>query len=78
MPFIVTSLAQVFRVQGLGFRTEGYHAVRVQYVAASCCTSAEQMATSKQGKVPTKEDQRLDHAMKLEASLPRQFQCPRC
>jgi hypothetical protein len=30
------------------------------------------MATSKQGKVPTKQDQRLDHATKLEASLTRQ------
>jgi hypothetical protein len=52
-------------------KTAAYHAVRVQYVTVSCCLSAKQMATSKEGKVPAKEDQRLNHATKLEASLPR-------
>jgi hypothetical protein len=42
------------------------------YVAVSCCPSTKQKATSKHGKVPTKQDQRLDHATKLEASLTRQ------
>ena len=62
-------------------KTEGYHAICVHYVAVSCCLSAKQMATmsakqmvpSKQCKVPIKEVQRLDHATKLEAYLPRQF-----
>jgi hypothetical protein len=43
------------------------------YVAVSCCLSAKQMATSKQCKEPTKEDQRLDHITKLETSLSRQL-----
>jgi hypothetical protein len=54
-------------------KAEGYCAVSVQYDADSCCLSAEQMATSKQCKVTIKEDQRLDHATKLEASLPHLF-----
>ena len=33
------------------------------------------MATSKQGKVPRKEDQRFDHVTKTEASLPRKLRC---
>jgi hypothetical protein len=37
-------------------KIEGYHAVCVQYVALSCCLSAKQMATSKQFKVPIKEE----------------------
>jgi hypothetical protein len=45
--------------------------VCVQYVAVFCCLSAKEMATSRQCKVPIKEDQRLDHAAKLEASLYR-------
>ena len=52
-------------------KTAAYHTVLVQYVAVSCYLSAKQMATSKEGKVPTKEDQSLDHVTKLEASLPR-------
>ena len=65
-------------------KAECYHAARVQYVffcvynmSLSCCLSANQMSKSKhkQGKMPQvtknyhKEDQRLDHATKLEASL---------
>jgi hypothetical protein len=49
-------------------KPEGYHALCVQCVALSCCTSAKQMAKSKQCKVPTQQGQRLDHATKLEAS----------
>jgi hypothetical protein len=53
-------------------KPEGYHPVCVQYVALSCCLSAEQMAKSRQCKVPTTKGQRLDsgHASKLKASLP--------
>ncbi len=53
-------------------KAEGYHAVYEQCVAVPCCPATKQMATSKQGKVPTKQDQRLDHATKLEAPLTRQ------
>jgi hypothetical protein len=56
MPFIQTFLAK------RKCKSEGYYDVCVQYVALSCCMSAEQMSKSKQCKVPTKEDQRLDHA----------------
>jgi hypothetical protein len=59
-------------------KADGYHAVCVQYAALSFCLFANQkMAKSKLCKVPTKEDQRLDHATKLEASLPQQrrFHC---
>jgi hypothetical protein len=51
-------------------KAEGYHAVCATYVAVSCCLSAKQMAMSKRCKVPTKEDQRLDLVLNLEASLP--------
>ncbi len=57
------------------YEPKGYHAVCVQYVALSCCLSAKQMAKSKQCKVPTNEDQRLDHATKLPASLARKCRC---
>jgi hypothetical protein len=69
MPSIQTSLAQSESARP----NEGYHAVCVQHVAVSCFLSAKQMATSKQCKVPTKEDQWLDHATKLEASLPESY-----
>jgi hypothetical protein len=67
MPFIQSCSAQQL------CKPEGYHDLCVQYVALSCCLSAKQMAKSKQCKVPTKEGHRLDHATKLEASLPRQW-----
>ncbi len=51
-------------------KAEGYHEVCVQSVALSCCLSAKQILKNKQCKVPTKVDQRLDHATKLEASIP--------
>jgi hypothetical protein len=70
VPFIQTSLTSK-----RSHKAEGYPAVCVQYVAVSCCLSARQMATSKPCKVPTKEVQRLDHATKLGASLPRQLRC---
>jgi hypothetical protein len=58
-------------------KPEGYHAVCVQYVALFCCLSAKQMAKSKHCKVtckvPTEQGRRLDHATKLEASLPLQL-----
>jgi hypothetical protein len=54
-------------------KAEGYHDVFVQVVALSCGLSAKQMATSKQCKVPIKEDQRLDHATTLVAFLLRQL-----
>ena len=53
-------------------KPEGYRAVCVQSVALSCGLSAKQMEKRKQCKVPTNEGQRLYHATKLEASLPRQ------
>ena len=69
MPFVQTSVAQSESARP----NEGYHAVCIQYVAVFCCLSPNQTATSKQCKLPTKEDQRLDYATKLEASLPRQL-----
>jgi hypothetical protein len=70
MPFLRNSSAQS--------ESASYRAVCVQYdVALSCCLSAIQMATSRQCKLPINEDQRLDDATKLEASLSRQrrFHC---
>ena len=54
-------------------KAEGYRAICAQYVAVSSCLSAKQMATSKRCKMPTKEDQRLDHALNFEASSPKSF-----
>jgi hypothetical protein len=52
-------------------KAEGYQCA--QDVAVSCCLSANLMATSQQGKVPT-QDQELDHATKLRRpSSPESF-----
>jgi hypothetical protein len=59
MPFIQPSLAPS---KSASPKATTLHA---QYVAVSCCLSAELMATRKKGKAPTKQGQRVDHAAKL-------------
>ena len=73
--WVVKQVRFIAGARSLNEQAEVYHAVCVHYVALSCCLSAKQMAKSKQRTVPTKEDQRLDHTTKLEASLVRQCLC---
>ena len=67
MPFIQTSLAQS---ESASPKTTTLYVYNMSLFLIACL-SAKQMAKSKQFKVPTKQGQRLDHATKLEASLPR-------